>query len=165
MVIKKICYPNPSTGFIHKSAIFRHPEKITIATTAQIREFVIIQATGPVDIKAYSQLNPFVVIYSSEFGVTIGQNVMIAPHVMIAGGNHDFKQTKTPMRFAGSFSKGPIIIGNDVWIGANATITDGVSIGDGAVISANAVVTHDVEAMSIVAGVPAKMIGTRLENR
>ena len=55
-------------------------------------------------------------------------------------------------------SKGPVIIGNDVWIGDKATILPGVTIGDGAVIAANAVVTKDVPAYSVVAGNPAKIV-------
>jgi phosphonate metabolism protein (transferase hexapeptide repeat family) len=57
-----------------------------------------------------------------------------------------------------------VIIGNDVWIGHNATIMPGVSIGNGAVIGAGAVVTHDVEAYSVVAGVPAKRIKIRFSD-
>jgi acetyltransferase-like isoleucine patch superfamily enzyme len=56
----------------------------------------------------------------------------------------------------------PINIGNDVWIGANSTILKGVNIGDGAVIAAGAVVTKDVGAYTIVAGVPARKIGERI---
>jgi chloramphenicol O-acetyltransferase type B len=55
----------------------------------------------------------------------------------------------------------PVIIGNDVWIGAGAMVLDGVRIGDGAVVAAGAVVTKDVEAYSIVGGIPAKPIGKR----
>ena len=60
-------------------------------------------------------------------------------------------------------SKGDITIGHDVWIGAHAIILGGVTIGNGAVIAANAVVTKEVPAFSIVAGVPAKIIGSRFE--
>lgn len=56
---------------------------------------------------------------------------------------------------------GEVIIGNDVWIGADAIVLDGVSIGDGAIIAAGAVVTKDVEPYSIVGGVPAKIIRYR----
>ncbi len=52
----------------------------------------------------------------------------------------------------------PIRIGKKVWIGANATVVPGVSIGDGAVIAAGAVVTKDVPARTVVAGVPAKVV-------
>lgn len=57
--------------------------------------------------------------------------------------------------------KGDIIIGNDVWIGYNATIMAGVNIGDGAIIAANATVTKDVEPYTIVGGNPAKVIKKR----
>ena len=54
-----------------------------------------------------------------------------------------------------------VVIGSDVWIGANAVITPGVRIGDGAVVGAGAVVTKDVAPYTIVGGVPAKVIGNR----
>lgn len=55
----------------------------------------------------------------------------------------------------------PIVIGNDVWIGANVVVLPGVKIGDGAVVAAGAVVTHDIESYAIVGGVPAKLIRYR----
>jgi virginiamycin A acetyltransferase len=58
-------------------------------------------------------------------------------------------------------SKGNIVVGNDVWIGYNATIMAGVTIGDGAIIGTNSVVTKDVEPYSIVGGNPAKVIKKR----
>jgi carbonic anhydrase/acetyltransferase-like protein (isoleucine patch superfamily) len=59
------------------------------------------------------------------------------------------------------FSKGNVSIGNDVWIGYDALILSGVTIGDGAVIAARSVVTKDIEPFSIVAGVPARHIRYR----
>ncbi|MGL9729055.1 virginiamycin A acetyltransferase [Enterococcus sp. DIV0756] len=61
-------------------------------------------------------------------------------------------------------NKGDIIIGNDVWIGYEATILSGVTIGDGAIIGAKAVVTKDVPAYSVVGGVPAKKIKHRFDS-
>lgn len=55
-------------------------------------------------------------------------------------------------------SKGPVCIGKNVWIGRNVCILSGVNIGDGAIIGANAVVTHDVPAYAVAAGIPAKVI-------
>ena len=56
------------------------------------------------------------------------------------------------------FSKGPVNIGKNVWIGRNACVMPNVKIGDYAIIGANAVVTHDIPAYAIAAGVPAKVI-------
>ena len=60
-------------------------------------------------------------------------------------------------------NKGDIVIGNDVWIGYEATILSGVHIGDGAIIGAKAVVTKDVPAYSIVGGIPAREIKKRFD--
>ena len=62
-----------------------------------------------------------------------------------------------------SISKGPIIVGNDVWIGFRSIILSGVTIGDGAVIYAGSVVTKDIPPYAIVAGVPAKIIRYRFD--
>ncbi|MDE7319781.1 MAG: CatB-related O-acetyltransferase [Lachnospiraceae bacterium] len=61
-------------------------------------------------------------------------------------------------------NKGDIIIGNDVWIGFEAVILAGVTIGDGAIIGARAVVTRDVQPYTIVGGVPARPIRTRFDD-
>lgn len=60
--------------------------------------------------------------------------------------------------------KAPVRIGNDVWVGSNSIILQGVTVGDGAVIAAGAVVNHDVPPFSIWGGVPAKCIGKRFEH-
>ena len=136
-------------------------ELITIGANAEIKDYVIIRTyEGRVTIGAYVQLNPFTVIYGGNV-IHIGNNVMIAPHCMIAAGNHDYVQTDVPMRFAGNLTKGPIVIEDNVWIGANSTVTDGVRIGREAVVAANSLVNKDVEPYTIVGGVPAKEIGRR----
>ena len=66
--------------------------------------------------------------------------------------------------FEASKNRGDMVIGNDVWIGLEATIMPGVTIGDGAIIGAKSVVTHDVEPYTIVAGNPARMVKKRFDD-
>ena len=146
---------------IHKTSIFWGKYNIFFYKNSEIFEYVIFRAyTGTIKVGSNTQIGPFTVLFAGS-GIEIGENVLIAPHCVIAGGNHDHKQLSIPMRFAKGTSKGPIIIANDVWIGANSTIVDNVKIGKGAVIGANSVVTKNVKPYTIVAGVPARMIGSR----
>ncbi len=92
--------------------------------------------------------------------VHIGDYCMIGPGVLIATVNHPV--TPAGRRKHLSLIK-PVVIGDDVWIGGNATILPGVHIGNNCVIAAGAVVTHDVPDNSLVGGVPAKVIKT-IEN-
>lgn len=91
--------------------------------------------------------------------VVIGDNVLFGPSIVVVNDNHNFRLGQL-IREQGLNTK-DIIIGNDVWIGAKAVILAGVTIGDGAVIAAGSVVTKDVEAYTIVGGVPAKKIKDR----
>jgi acetyltransferase-like isoleucine patch superfamily enzyme len=154
-------YKMKSGYFISKTAILSKRDLIVIGKNVEIQDFVIMKSfQNQIRIGKNTQINPFTVIYGGS-GVFIGDDVMIAPHCMIASGNHDFKQMNIPMRHAGSLSRGPIIIEDDVWIGANCTITDGVRIGKGAVIGANTVVVKDVAPYEIIGGVVGKKIGLR----
>lgn len=95
--------------------------------------------------------------------VTIGSHVMMAPDVMIYTKNHEISRIDIPMDQQGESLEQPVVIGNDVWIGARAIILPGVSIGDGAVIGAGSVVTKDIKPFSVVGGAPAKVIRMRNE--
>jgi maltose O-acetyltransferase len=87
--------------------------------------------------------------------VTIGDDVMLAPGVLISTATHPLDAAK---RNKGIETAHAITIGNSVWIGMGAKIMPGVSIGDNAVIGAGAVVTKSVSANTVVAGVPAVVI-------
>ncbi len=91
--------------------------------------------------------------------VRIGRGALIAPGVFITDHNHDTTLGR-PM-FEQPCIAARVIIGDDVWIGANAVVLPGVTIGDGAVVAAGAVVSRDVAARSIVGGVPAKLLRSR----
>lgn len=92
--------------------------------------------------------------------ITIGDNTIIGPNCVLHSGNHNYKDKSIPIWKQG-YRFRPIVIGKDVWIAANVTVLQGVEIGDGAVIAAGSVVTKDVAAYSVVAGIPAKKIGDR----
>ena len=154
-----------TTYFLHQTAQLEKSGLIFIGNHAEIKDYVIMRTyKNPIVIGEYAQINPFTVIYGGS-GVYIGKNVMIAPHCMISAGNHDYIQTEKPMRFAGDLTIGPIFIEDNVWIGANCTIADGVRIGRDAVVAANSLVNKDVSPYDIVGGVPAKTISNRLTRK
>lgn len=113
---------------------------------------------GSLEMGAYTFLGRGVVIESS-LGIRIGAGCLIAPGVFITDHNHSLK-IGTPM-FEQPCVAAPVVIGDDVWIGANAVILPGVTIGDGAVVAAGAVVNRSVPSLAIVGGVPAKTIKYR----
>lgn len=93
--------------------------------------------------------------------IVIGNGVLTGKWVTITDNSHgttDMECLQIRPANRPLFSKGPVIIGDNVWIGDKATILPGVTIGEGAVVAANAVVTKDVPAYCVVAGNPAKII-------
>jgi len=104
-------------------------------------------------------LGPYVVIYGHG-GVEIGESTLISMHCTILSSNHGIPPLGKLIRDTADELL-PTKIGRDVWIGANAVILGGVTIGDGAVVAAGAVVNRDVEAGAIVAGVPARVVRKR----
>lgn len=89
--------------------------------------------------------------------VTIGNQVIIAQNIVMSGLNHSYADVDIPIRLQ-KVTTSPIVIEDEVWIGANAVITAGVTIGKHSVVAAGAVVTKDVPPYSIVAGTPAKLM-------
>lgn len=117
--------------------------------------------TGQFSVIMHSEIGKYC---SISWGVTIGAGEhdynKITTHDFLYNQNYDINDNKVSYdRF-----EQPLSIGNDVWIGTNATICRGVTIGDGAVIGANSVVTKDVPPYSIVVGVPAKVIKYRFSS-
>lgn len=91
--------------------------------------------------------------FQDQGGIEIGNNVLIGHNVVIATINHDFEIKNRLSMYAKK-----VKIGNDVWIGSNATILPGVEIQDGAIIAAGSIVTKDVPKNAVVAGNPARII-------
>ncbi len=102
------------------------------------------------------------IVGDNTYGVKIGNDVRIAPYVVIISSNHVFDRTDVTIASQGLRDE-PIIIEDDVWIGSRVNITAGVTIGKGAVIGAGAVVTKDVVPYTVVGGVPARVIKKRVE--
>lgn len=91
--------------------------------------------------------------FQDHGGVTIGDGCQIGHNVVFATLNHGLAPEERSHTYLA-----PIVLGKNVWIGSNATILQGVTVGDNAVIAAGAVVTKDVAANTVVGGVPAKFI-------
>ncbi len=96
--------------------------------------------------------------------IIIGDGLLTGPNVYIGDNSHgetnNLKGNVIPPFEKALYSKGPIHIGKNVWIGRNACILGGVTIGDNVIIGANSVVTHDIPSNSVAAGAPAKIIRT-----
>ena len=89
--------------------------------------------------------------------VTLGNYVMLAQHIVFSGLNHGFEDITRPPRTQPVVTK-PIVVADNVWIGANSVITAGVHIGKHAVIGAGSVVTKDIPEYSVAVGNPARVI-------
>jgi maltose O-acetyltransferase len=118
---------------IYPHVVIHAPDKVWIGESVNIAEFVHMWGGG---------------------GIEIGDNVIIAAHVVITSQTHD--------KYAKIFRKTnkclPVSIGDNCWIGSGAIILPGVHIGQGCIIGAQAVVTKDIPPHSIAAGVPAGLI-------
>ena len=95
-------------------------------------------------------------------GIKIGNDVIMGPGVRIFSENHNFANPDILIRKQGESRKG-VEIQDNCWIGAGATIVDGVSVGEGAVVAAGSVVTKNVPPYALVGGIPAKLIKYRKE--
>lgn len=133
---------------------------ITLGDRVWVQDSVIINANrGQVTLGARSWLGPFCLVYGNG-GVSIGADVLVAAHTSINTVSHESARCDIPINDQPVLTA-PVVIEDDVWIGLNAVILQGVTIGRGALIGAGAVVTKSVPAWSIAVGVPAKVVGRR----
>ena len=118
---------------VSQGVLFEYPERIDLGDRVFINRGALITAHADIQ---------------------IGDDALIGPYVVINSGDHDYSDPDRPIESQGHKAD-PIIIGNDVWLGAHSVILHGVKVGDGAVVAAGAVVTGDVPPGTLVAGVPA----------
>lgn len=136
---------------------------ITVEAYCSLDDHVVLLCSGPLQgdkllIRSGTYINRFTMLDAHE-KIEIGCNCMIGPHCYITDGDHGMgghihvgKQTMNTR---------PVILEEDVWLGAGVIVLKGVRIGRSAVVAAGAVVTKDVSPYEIVAGIPARRIGIK----
>lgn len=137
-----------------RKLFYTHIMQFDVARGVSIGAGLYVDCRRHLKIGENTSINPFCHL-DNRGGIEIGSNVSMSPGVYLITADHD---VQSPM-LAGR--QAPISIGDFVFIGAQAMILPGVSIGEGAVVAARAVVVRDVKPFTIVAGVPAKMVGER----
>lgn len=142
---------------IHRSARMDTPpyRKFSLGDYSVIESFACINnAVGDVVIGDHTRIG----LHNTIIGpVTIGSHVNLAQGITVTALNHSFEDPEKRIDEQG-VSTTPVVIEDDIWIGANAVILPGVTIGHHSVVAAGAIVTKDVPPHSLVAGVPAKII-------
>ena len=142
---------------IHRSVRMDTPpyRKFSLGDYSVVESFSCINnAVGDVIIGDHTRVG----LHNTVIGpVTIGSHVNLAQGITVTALNHNFAEKGLRIDEQG-VSTNPVTIGNDIWIGANAVILPGVTIGDHSVVAAGAVVTKDIPPHTLVAGVPAKII-------
>jgi acetyltransferase-like isoleucine patch superfamily enzyme len=97
-------------------------------------------------------------------GMRIGNSVMIGPHAVLVSSSHQHRNIDAPMNSCDHIMQ-PLVIKDDVWVGANAFIKGGIIIGRGVVIAAGSSVLKDIDDYKIVGGIPARIIGDRRDKQ
>ena len=137
---------------------------LEIGADVVIDSFVKIKfvgGSGDITIGPRCYINSGCVIYSGN-GVSLGAGVLVAANCTLAATNHECRFKDKMIRDQGfAPSKGGIVIEDDVWIGANSVILDGAIIRKGAVVAAGSCVRGEIDAYTIMAGMPLRQIGIR----
>ena len=144
-------------AIIHHSVRMDTPpyRKFWLGDYSVVESFACINnAVGDVIIGNYTRIG----LHNTIIGpVTIGSHVNLAQGITITALNHNFDDSEKRIDQQGISTK-EVVLEDDIWVGANAVILPGVTIGKHAVVAAGAIVTKDVPPHSLVAGVPAKVI-------
>ncbi|OUL22685.1 transferase [Nostoc sp. RF31YmG] len=122
-----------------RDIIVNYPQNISLGNKVYIGQNVLLDGRG---------------------GITIGDNTTVGFNVVILSANHDYQSNDLPYEHNVYIHK-PVVIGCNVWIGGNALIIPGVTIGDGAIVAAGTVVTANVEPLAIVGNQPMRTIKYR----
>ena len=193
LVLRSKLYPM-LIGKVGKGVVFgtnvvlRHSHKITIGDNVVIDDNCVLDAKGgegnsikigsgvfvgrntilyckdgDIEIGDNTTISFNCDVFSANY-VRIGSNVQIAAYTFLNGGTHKFDDLDVPVMHQERSGIG-IEVGDNAWIGADAKVLDGVSVGRDSIIAAGAVVTKDVPEFAIVGGMPAKLIRNRKDDR
>lgn len=113
--------------------------------------------TGRIRIGGGSLLNLDVMVAALD-RVDIGEHCMLANGCLVTDANHRYDDPTRPVPWQGFTAKGPTVIGDNVWLGANVVVTSGVTIGERCVVGANSVVTGDLPPRTVAVGAPARVV-------
>ncbi|MFD0798206.1 acyltransferase [Maribacter chungangensis] len=154
--IQRLMYFIPESRFFKTKVYLFRLMKFDVAKDARLFSSVKVLGEVKVSIGKDTFIGTNTLITGGKSTVVIGDFCDISSNVLIISGTHEI--TPNAHRIAGKGYSQDIVIGNGVWIGAGAIILGGVNIGDKAIISAGATVVEDVEGLTIVGGVPAKIL-------
>ncbi|TXI73709.1 MAG: acyltransferase [Limnohabitans sp.] len=138
--------------------------RIVVGPYAVIDSFVKVKpagGAGDLVIGAHAVINAGCVLYTGH-GITIGQHVAIAANCTFAPVNHAYRERGRLISAQGFLpSKGGIVVEDDVWIGANCVLLDGAVLRQGCVVGAGSIVRGELQAYTVYAGQPLKVVGQR----
>lgn len=142
---------------------------LSLSNNVQIGAFNVIYAIdsvhsskkGVLKIGANTSIGEFNNIRAAGGSIIIGSDCLISQFVTLVASNHNIQRDKKIINQGWDENKTDIIIGNDVWIGANCIILPGVNIGSGSIIAAGTIVTKDVPEFSVIIGSPGKVVRER----
>ena len=132
---------------------------VTIGAGCVLDHGFTLEATGTLSIGDRTVFGHHCTVAADD-SVTIGAGCLLGELVSVRDHDHAFDRSDVGILDQGR-ATAPVVIGDDVWVGAKATITRGVTIGRGAVVGAHAVVTHDLPAGCVAVGVPARIVRMR----
>lgn len=139
ILVKSVALECGSNVSLHSDVLLFSPQNLGVGNNVSIHPLCYIDATG---------------------GISIGSDVSIAHGTTIMSTEHRFGEKDSPIKDQGTL-RARTVIGDDVWIGAKASILAGCKVGSHSIVAAGAVVTKDVPEAVIVAGVPARVIRER----
>jgi len=184
--LRKLFYPfllkKAGRGLIiGRNVVIRHPDKIELLDNVTIDDNCLIDGRGagnkgvvlehnvissrncmiqakaaPIRLGRRTSIGSNSAIVSME-GVEFGEAVLVAGGCYISAGAYNFGHTGVAVMDQGAYSKGPIRIGSNAWLGTGVIVLDGVNIGSGAVIGAGSVITKDIKKNAVAYGVPARI--------